>query len=181
MYAGLLALYEMELFSAQQWSHEESFLPLVTQQADVDRRVALGQIAVGTAAVAGVPQLAFADGAVSIATIQRSKSVYGDRIAALKSAVDSGDFAAIAAEKNAFILFNSGAYPRVVDKNSKADAIAQTNAIFAAIRAGDKAGVKSAYGTYIAANDIKPIAKVDASNGQGYSSDFDYRVKTPAA
>ncbi|KAL7579953.1 hypothetical protein ACA910_004949 [Epithemia clementina (nom. ined.)] len=147
----------------------------------VDRRAAFGQIAAGAATVAVAPQLAFADGAVSAATIQRSKGVYGDRIAALKKAVDAGDFAAIADEKNAFILFNSGAYPRVVDKSAKATAIADTNALFAAIRAGDKAAVKKAYEKYVADNDIKPLPAVESKNGQGYSSDFDYRVKTSAA
>ena len=125
--------------------------------------------------------MAFADGAVSKATIERSKGIYGDRIASLQAAVDAGDFAAIAAEKNAFILFNSGAYPRVVDKPLKADAIAKTNAIFAAIRAGDKAAVKSAFGDYVATNGIKKLPAVDSNSGQGYSGDFDYRVKTSAA
>mmetsp|Transcript_8858 Transcript_8858/g.24546 ORF Transcript_8858/g.24546 Transcript_8858/m.24546 type:complete len:173 (-) Transcript_8858:170-688(-) len=146
-----------------------------------DRRAAIGQIAVGAAAVVGVAQPAFADGAVSAATIQRSKAVYGNKIASLKSAAEAGDFAAIAEEKNAFILFNSGAYPRVVDKASKAAAVEQTNAIFSAMKAGDKAAVKSAYSAYVAANGIKPIAPVDSNKGQGYSGDFDYRVKTPAA
>ena len=44
----------------------------------------------------------------------------------------SGDFAAVADEKNAFVLFNSGAYPAIKDKSKKAEAIAGTNAIFAA-------------------------------------------------
>ena len=150
-------------------------------QAEVDRRAAFGQIAFGAAAVATAPQLAFADGAVSASTIARAKGIYGDRIASLKSAVDAGDFGAIAAEKNAFILFNSGAYPRVVDKAAKSDAIAKTNAIFSAIRAGDKAAVKAAYSDYVASNDIKKLPVVDPSTGQGYSGDFDYRVKTTAA
>ena len=147
----------------------------------MDRRAAVGQIAAGAATVAAVPQLAFADGAVSAATMQRAKGVYGNRIAALKTAVDAGDFAAIADEKNAFILFNSGAYPRVVDKTAKADAIAQTNAIFAGIRAGDKAAVKKAYDTYVSANGISGLPSVTNSYGQGYSSDYDYRVRTSAA
>eukprot|EP00527_Entomoneis_sp_CCMP2396_P000959 CAMPEP_0198142444 /NCGR_PEP_ID=MMETSP1443-20131203/5212_1 /TAXON_ID=186043 /ORGANISM="Entomoneis sp., Strain CCMP2396" /LENGTH=179 /DNA_ID=CAMNT_0043805451 /DNA_START=776 /DNA_END=1315 /DNA_ORIENTATION=+ len=150
--------------------------------ADVDRRVALGQITAGVVGVAagvvGVAQPAFADGAVSKVTIQRSRAVYGNKVAALESAVQSGDFAAIAESKNAFILFNSGAYPRVKDKALKKAAIEQTNAIFTAIRAGDKAAVKSAYSSYVAANGIKSFDSVSTSDGQGYSSDFDYRVKT---
>ena len=172
--------FSQELFLTQ------SFLLTSCDVFDLqaDRRAAIGQIAAGAAGVAaataGVAP-AFADGAVSAATIQRSKAVYGNKIASLASAVDKGDFGAIAEEKNAFILFNSGAYPRVVDKTAKKAAIEQTNAIFSAIRAGDKAAVKSAYSAYVSANGIKSIDAVKADNGQGYSSDFDYRVKTPAA
>jgi hypothetical protein len=78
-------------------------------------------------------------------------------------------------------LFNSGAYPSLKDKPAKSAAIAGTNAIFAAIRAKDAAGLKSAYASYVAANDIKEPAAIDANYGQGYSSDYDYRVKTKQA
>lgn len=143
---------------------------------NMDRRAAFGQIAAAGAILAGVPAIASADGAVSTATIQRSRAVYGDRIINLKSAVEKGDFAAIAAEKNAFILFNSGSYPK--DKAKKAAAIAGTNAIFAAIRSGDKAGVKSAYDAYVKDNSIVGFPAITSNDGQGYSGDFDYRVKT---
>jgi hypothetical protein len=146
---------------------------------NMDRRAAFGQIAAAGAVLAGVPAIASADGAVSTASIQRARSVYGDRIVSLKSAVEKGDFAAIADEKSAFILFNSGAYPK--DKAKKAAAIAGTNAIFAAIRAGDKAGVKSAYDAYVKDNSITGFPAIDNSYGQGYSSDYDYRVKTKSA
>lgn len=53
---------------------------------------------------------AFADGAVSGATIARARGIYGGRILDLKDAVAKGDFAAVKAEKNAFVLFASGAY-----------------------------------------------------------------------
>ena len=148
---------------------------------EVDRRAAFGQIAVGAAAFAGLAQPAFADGAVSGATKERAKAIYGSRIAALKGAVDSGDFAAVADEKNAFILYNSGAYPTAKDKDAKAAAISSTNAIFAAIKAGDKAALKSAYGSYVASTGVKAIPAVKNSYGQGYSCDYDYRVNTPAA
>mmetsp|Transcript_2225 Transcript_2225/g.1377 ORF Transcript_2225/g.1377 Transcript_2225/m.1377 type:complete len:181 (-) Transcript_2225:271-813(-) len=146
---------------------------------NMDRRAAFGQIATAGAVLAGVPAIASADGAVSPATIERARVTYGGRIADLKSAVEAGNFAAIAEEKNAFVLFNSGAY--AANKSKKKEAVAGTNKIFAAIRSGDKAAVKSAYSEYVAANNIKPIAPVDPNSGQGYSSDFDYRVKTPAA
>lgn len=148
---------------------------------EVDRRAAFGQIAIGAAVVAGVPQMAAADGAVSAATVARARGIYGDRIYSLKSAVDKGDFAAVADEKNAFILFNSGAYPRVVDKEAKKAAIAGTNAIFAAVKAGDAGALKKAYSSYLASNEITPLPAVSSKDGQGYSGDYDYRVKTKAA
>jgi len=163
-----------------------AFAPATPQRSstalnvEVDRRVAFGQIAAGAATVAAFPQLASADGAVSTATITRSRALYGGRIADLKKAVESGDLAKVVEEKNSFILFNSGAYPRVVDKQKKKEAISQTNAIFAAIRSGDKAAAKKAYSEYVAANGIKPLPAVDASKGQGYSTEFDFKSRTPA-
>jgi len=144
----------------------------------MDRRSAFGQIATAGAVLAGIPTIASADGAVSSATINRARGLYGDRIAALKDAVAAGDFKAIAEEKNAFILFNSGAYP--TNKAKKNAAIAQTNEIFKAIRSGDKAAVKKAYDAYMAANDIRPLPEIENTDGQGYSSDFDFRSRTKA-
>ena len=42
---------------------------------------------------------ALADGAVSGATKNRARGIYGGRIAALRKAVDAGDFGAVVAEK----------------------------------------------------------------------------------
>lgn len=148
---------------------------------EVDRRAAFGQIAIGAAVAAGVPQMAAADGAVSAATMARAKAIYGDRIYALKPAVEKGDFDAVADEKNAFKLFNSGVYPRVTDKEDKKAAIKATNDIFAAVKAKDASALKSAYKNYIAINDITPIPTISNKEGQGYSSDYDYRVKTKSA
>jgi predicted TIM-barrel enzyme len=148
----------------------------------MDRRAVMGGIT--AAAVAGVvafPTMASADGAVSAATIQRSKFNYGQRIAALKGAVAAGDFGAVAAEKNAFILFNSGAYPSVKSKGLKTAAIAGTNTIFAAIRAKDAVALKSAYTAYCTANDISEAKSITNRDGQGISSDFHYRVGTKQA
>jgi Photosystem II Psb31 protein len=145
----------------------------------MDRRAAFGAIAAG-AVVAAAPQLASADGAVSAATVTKAKAVYGSRIADLKQAVDAGDFGAVAAERSAFVLFNSGAYPSSKDKDSKNAAIAGTNDIFKAVKAGDKGALKSAYSKYVAANGIKPFPKVSSATGQGYSSDYDYRRRTSA-
>lgn len=147
----------------------------------MDRRGAFGQIATAAAVVAGVPAMASADGAVSSATRTKAKSVYGNRIAELKKAVDAGDFGAIVEEKNAFILFNSGVFPTPKDKAQKKEAIAMTNAIFSGIRAGDKAAVKTAYDNYVKKYDIKTFAAMKAKGGQTYSGDFAYFVKTDAA
>merc|ERR1712051_858796 len=102
--------------------------------------------------------------------------IYGQRIAALESAANSGDFGAIAAEKNAFILYNSGA---IASKTEKAAAVKGTNAIFAAIRAKDAGALKSAYSAYKSDNGIASVV-VDMSSGQGYSSDYDWKGRTPA-
>ena len=115
---------------------------------------------------------------MSTATKTKAKILYGQRIAALKSAVAAGDFDAVAAEKNAFILFNSGVYPTAKDKADKASAINGTNAIFAAIRSKDKAALKSAYDSYVVSNEI---AELKVGDGQSYSSDYSYLAKTPAA
>lgn len=147
---------------------------------NMERRVAFGQIAAGAAVVAGLPSLAVADGAVSKATIARSRGIYGDRIAALEKAVNAGDFKAVAEAKNSFVLFNSGAYPLVKDKSAKAAAIKGTNDIFAAIRSGDKGALKSAYTAYVKANEIKPLPAINSQQGQGYSGDFDYKTRTSA-
>ncbi|KAL7476668.1 hypothetical protein ACHAW6_002514 [Cyclotella cf. meneghiniana] len=140
----------------------------------MDRRTAATQIATTAAVLSGLPSLALADGARSAATESRARGIYGQRIAALESAVNAGDFGAVAAEKNAFILFNSGA---ISDKSKKAAAVKGTNDIFAAIRAKDAGALKSAYAAYKSANDIK-LTAVDREAGQGYSSDYDFKARS---
>lgn len=156
-----------------------AFAPAPVERAStcmhMDRRTAAGQIAAGAAVLAGVPSLALADGSVSTATRARARGIYGQRIVGLESAVNAGDFGAVAAEKNAFILFNSGA----LNKDQKAAAVKQTNAIFAAIRTKDAAGLKGAYNTYRSTNEINAVA-IDVESGQGYSNDYDYKTRTPA-
>lgn len=162
------------------------YLPFLLQRsstslaAEVDRRAVFGQLAVGAAVFAGLPSMASADGAVSGSTRQKARGIYGNRIASLKKAAESGDFDTVAAEKNAFILFNSGAYPQAKQKAAKAEAVKGTNDIFSAIRAGDKSALKSSYTSYVAANDIKLLPVVSVNSGQGFSGDFDYRRKTTA-
>lgn len=150
----------------------------MTMSATSDRRAAISKIAGAAAAV--IPAIANADGAVSKATIGRARGIYGGRIAELKAAVEKGDFAAVTGDKSAFILFNSGAYPGSKFKASKSTAIAQTNAIFAACRAGDKAALKSAFEAYVSTNEISLLPTVDVDGGQGYSNDYDYKARSKA-
>eukprot|EP00536_Pseudo-nitzschia_multiseries_P015802 jgi/Psemu1/263239/estExt_Genewise1Plus.C_9560020 len=162
-----------------------AFAPAATSERaatalNMDRRAAMAGIA-AAAGAAAMPGMALADGATSAATVQRQKFRYGSRIAALKGAVDKGDFAAVAEEKNAFILYNSGAFPGAKNKTKKADAIAATNAIFAAIRGKDAGALKTAYANYAKTVDLSDYAAISAEQGQGYSSDYDYRVGTNQA
>jgi len=158
----------------------------VRQPTDLsmDRRTAAAQIGIAASVVAGLPSVVLADGASSTSTIQRAKGIYGSRIAALKAAIKEGDFQAVAAEKSAFVLYNSGAYPGTKNKEKKANAIEGTNKIFAAIRAKDKSALKKAYDEYLALCEITglpdELSKGGFSQGQGYSNDYDYRARTKA-
>jgi len=148
---------------------------------NMDRRSAMGAVAAAGVVVA-MPSVASADGAVSKATQQRSKYKFGVRITALKDAVNKGDFAAVAAEKNAFVLYNSGAFPTLKQKPEKSRAIAATNKIFAAIRSKDAGALKTSYADYLKEVSMSDYqAKLDSSQGQGYSTDSDYRARTPQA
>jgi len=151
---------------------------------NMDRRSAVAQVGIAASIVAGLPSIALADGASSKATVQRSKGIYGNRIYALGPAVDAGDFQAVAGEKNAFMLYNSGAYPGIKNKEKKAKAIEGTNAIFASIRAKDKGSLKKSFNSYLAITDItglpNTVGENPKSSGQGYSNDYDYRVRTKA-
>jgi len=147
----------------------------------MDRRTTFGQIAGAAAVLATVPAMASADGAVSGSTRLKAKSIYGNRIALLKDAVDKGDFAAIVEEKNAFILFNSGVFPSAKDKVAKKAAIEDVNAIFAGVRKADKGATKVAYDAFVKKNGIKSFKDMKAGSGQSYSGDFAYVVNTDAA
>ncbi|CAM9754311.1 unnamed protein product [Chrysoparadoxa australica] len=132
------------------------------------------------AIVAGaVTESASADGAVSLATIARAKGIYGGRILGLKDAVSKGDFDAVGAEKNAFVLYNSGAYKRgnVDDKANQAQATALTKEIMAAVSAKDKAALGKAYSAYVKLIDID-TKLYDPAGSQGISSDYDWKSRT---
>ncbi|KAH8070144.1 xanthine dehydrogenase [Aureococcus anophagefferens] len=132
------------------------------------------------AAAVAAPQIASADGAVSAATVERSRGIYGGRIADLKDAVEKGDFAAVLAEKNAFDLFNSGAYAQksAITKAQKAIAVTETKNIMEAIASKREPAQDVAAYMKNAAIDTKPV---DVSTGQGYSNDYDWKVRTKKA
>jgi len=144
------------------------------------RREVVEQAAAAVGAALLAPRPALADGAVSPATVQRARGIYGARIAALKSAVDKGDFGAVLDEKNAFDLFNSGAFAirSAIAKESKAKSIAATEEILAAAAAGDKSKLKSAYDTFMKNAGISS-GSIDITYGQGYQSEFDWKARTP--
>jgi len=146
-----------------------------------DRREVMQALAGAVAGAVVMPQVAMADGAVSTATIQRARGIYGGRIARLKDAVSKGDFAAVESEKNAFILFNSGAYrtnsPKA--KAEKAATVAAYEDVLAAVSAKDAGKLKTSYAAYVKAADIDINPKpLDQMSGQGYSNDYDWKVKT---
>ena len=103
----------------------------------------------------------------------------GDVVGRLKGAVEKGDFAAVLAEKNAFDLFNSGAYAQksAITKAQKAIAVTETKNIMEAIASKNANQLKTSYAAYMknAAIDTKPV---DVSTGQGYSNDYDWKVRT---
>jgi hypothetical protein len=156
-------------------------LQRATTSLNMDRRSAMGAIAAAGVVATSMPGAALADGATSKATVQRSKFKFGTRIVALKSAVDKGDFAAVAEQKNAFVLYNSGAFVGAKNKDAKKAAIVATNEIFGAIRSKDAKALKTAYDGYLKVTKMSDYAAITAEEGQGYSADYDYRVGTNQA
>jgi hypothetical protein len=146
-----------------------------------DRREVMQALAGAVAGAVVMPQVAMADGAVSAATIQRARGIYGGRIAGLKDAVSKGDFAAVESEKNAFVLFNSGAYRSKGEKAKaeKAAAVAAYEDVLAAVNAKDAGKLKSSYAAYVKAADIDiNPKKMDIMSGQGFGNDYDWKNRT---
>lgn len=110
--------------------------------------------------------------------MQRARGIYGDRVADLGGAVKAGDFNAVLAEKNAFDLFNSGAF-KMGPKSDKKECEAATKDIFAAVSKGDKAGLQSSYATFMKAAKISDgyDEKTSSSATQGASNDFDWKQR----
>ncbi|GMH49776.1 hypothetical protein TL16_g00611, partial [Triparma laevis f. inornata] len=169
----------MTLFAAAS-AFSPAFAPASRSNSalNVERREVFSTIAASTAtATLFAASPALADGAKSTATKTRARGVYGGRIANLSKAVNAGDFGAVVAEKNAFVLFNSGA----IVSSKQADAIDSTNAIFAAIRSQDKSALKKSYDAYCKKFDINALPDLtNDSQAQGYSNDYDFRVGTKA-
>ncbi|KAJ8604357.1 hypothetical protein CTAYLR_002546 [Chrysophaeum taylorii] len=156
-----------------------ALVPGFTTTTTPSRREVFEQAAGVLGASLIAPKPALADGAVSQATVARSKGIYGARIAALKGAVDKGDFDAVVDEKLAFELFNSGAYmlKSPTSKEKKAASVAATNEILAACEAKDKSKLKSAYDAFMK-NAAIDTSAIDVTAGQGISSDYDWKQRT---
>jgi len=146
-----------------------------------ERRDVLGQAAGALGLVFSGAGAAVADGAVSASTVARARGIYGARILDLEGAVKAGDLAAVLAEKNAFLLFNSGVYTPKGEKvkATKAKAVAATDALLAACEAGDKAKAAAAYKEFLSVAEISPgyEGKTKAYT-QGYSTEYDWKFKT---
>jgi len=143
-----------------------------------DRREVMQALAGAVAGAVVMPQVAMANS--NAPAIQRARGIYGGRIASLKDAVSKGDFAAVESEKNAFILFNSGAY-RTGEKAKaeKAAAVAAYEDVVAAVNAKDAGKLKSSYAAYVKAADIDiNPKKLDVMSGQGFGSDYDWKNRT---
>lgn len=103
------------------------------------------------------------------------------RIADLKDAVNKGDFAAVLAEKNAFDLFNSGAYAQksAITKAQKAVAVTETKNIMEAIASKNAQQLKTSYAAYVKNAGIEDQnSALRLADGQGYSTDYDWKVRT---
>mmetsp|Transcript_28361 Transcript_28361/g.95490 ORF Transcript_28361/g.95490 Transcript_28361/m.95490 type:complete len:186 (+) Transcript_28361:63-620(+) len=144
------------------------------------RRAFVTQVAGAMAAGILAPGVAHADGAVSKATVARSRGIYGGRVLDLDEAVKKGDFAAVLDEKNAFELFNSGAYMTKgeANKEGKAAAIAEYKNIMTAVAAKDKEGLQKSYAAYVKNANIVSQFPSDLMSGQGYSTEYDWKKGT---
>ena len=65
-----------------------------------------------------------------------------------------------------------------ISKAGKQASEAATAQIFAAVESKDKAKLKEAYAAFVKNADIN-TKPVDVSSGQGYSGDYDWKVRTP--
>ena len=146
---------------------------------NVDRRGMITKTAGVLGGVFAGAQAANADGAVSLATMARSRGIYGTRVADLADAVEKGDFEAVLAEKNAFVLFNNSNNRPKNKEEKKINAVKQ-EVVLAAAAKGDKAALKAAYADYIKTASLPNAVYKgrDADYSQGYSNDYDWKART---
>ena len=95
----------------------------------------------------------------------------------LQDAVNKGDFDAVADEKNAFELFNSGAYQAAggVAQAQRAVSVENYGAIKEAVASKNAAGLKAAYKKFIDDADIASL--LEPVSGQGMSADYDWKAR----
>jgi len=132
----------------------------MAEQPMLGRREMLSAAA---AAATMAPLAAFADGASSPAVLERSRQIYGSRVARLTDA--STD--AILEEKNAFTLFTTGAFPRTgntASKETQKKLAALSKQAIAAASKGDKAGANAAVKEFVTVGKIKELDTVQGGN-----------------
>jgi len=106
-----------------------------------------------SAAAVGFAAPAFADGATSKATLDRSRAIYGSRVARLATA----DAATILEEKNAMTLFISGAYRSAADKSTKAELAKLQKQALASAKAGDSSAAQAAVKQFVKLGNIEVL------------------------
>jgi hypothetical protein len=133
--------------------------------AGTSRREALTQQAQAGAALAAIvglqPRAAVADGASSKATLERSRAVYGSRVARLVGASNEK----IVEEKDMFTLFTSGSYRATggADKVQRAELKKLSDAAVKAARAGDGGAAQDAVKSFV------KLANINANDQLEYS------------
>ena len=135
---------------------------------------AFGIAAMGIALAGPMP--AMADGAASKSTVYRARNSYGQRVLGLGEAAAKGDFDAFLEKRavNGFDLFISGSNRMngVKDKAAKKAELELEKAIYEAVKAKDKAGLKKNYDEFIKVADLKPQFKpgeLGQTDTSGYS------------
>jgi hypothetical protein len=130
------------------------------EQPTIGRRE---MFSLAAAAATMAPLSAVADGASSPAVLERSRQIYGSRVARLADASPE----AIIEEKNAFTLFTTGAYPRTgntASKETQKQLTALSKKAVAAATKGDKAGANAAVKEFIATGKIRELDTVQGGN-----------------
>lgn len=159
-------------FSPNSYARQSSYSLKMQSNPMATFNKVIGAAALSVALIGAPSMPAHADGAISDGTVFRARNNYGLKIFSLKDAVSSGDFAAVAAKKNAFDLFISQSnYPSVKGKALAKAETALKNDIFAAVDAKDSGKLKSAYESFLKTASLIPDYKPD-EQGQSDSSGY---------